>query len=205
MAMSLVLAPLLVRMLKEGKHIWLRTVLVLAGALGIGFLFVGNPKYMAVSRLPVMILGMIFARDVSEKRRLHWFPAFLALTALAGTALLFVCLECFEDKLISYGLYWHPFVLITPGLCVGLGWIAAKMPATISAGLKLLGKASFEIFLFNVWIELLGKKFGLADGPFSWLVWSFVSVAAGILYYLTISRTRSKRNRLCLEKSSQKG
>ena len=205
MAASLVLAPLLVRMIKEGKHIWLRTLLILAGAVGVGLLFVGNAKYMAISRLPVMILGMIFARKVSEERKLRWFPAFLALTALAGTALLFICLERFEDQLILYGLYWHPFVLITPGLCVGLGWIAAKVPAFISARLKILGKASFEIFLFNVWIELLGKRFGLADGPVSWLAWSMASIVAGILYYLTISRTRLKRNRLCLEKSSQKG
>ena len=49
-------------------------------------------------------------------------------------------------------------------------------------------KCSFEIFLFNAWVEVLGKRFGLADGPLSWLLWSVGSVLAGLGYHFVVER-----------------
>lgn len=205
MAASLLLAPLFAWVLREGRGMWLRTALLLAGVIAAGLLFVGNAKYMAASRLPVMILGMIFARGWDEGEKERWLFAVLVLAAMTGFLLLFFCLKRFPDKLISYGLYWHPFVLITPGLCAALGWLTSKAPAFLKCFMKLLGEASFEIFLFNVWIELLGKKFALADGPLSWAVWSVISIVAGVLYHLTIQWTCPRIKAYFSEKTSKKG
>ena len=84
-------------------------------------------------------------------------------------------------------MYWHPFILIAPTLCAGLAWLFAKAGRKLPP-LRALGRASFEIFLFNAWVEVLGKRFGLADGPLSWLLWSVGSVLAGLGYHFVVER-----------------
>jgi len=202
MMASLLLAPALAAVLKEGKGYWLRAALLLACAFAAGLLFMGNAKYMAASRLPVFILGMIFAHPFQKEHRLS--AAVLVGASVLGFAMLALFMQRWPDKLVTHALYWHPFVLITPGLCVFLGWLFSKCPAKMIAPLRLLGDASFEIFLFNVWVELLGKKFGLANGAFSWGIWSLISIAAGVLYHLTIRRACRKTNRLFSEKHEKK-
>ena len=85
-------------------------------------------------------------------------------------------------------MYWHPFVLIAPALCAGLGWLFSRAGrgSAALAPLRALGRASFEIFLFNAWVEVLGKRFGLAQGPVSWLLWSLGSVLAGLAYHAVV-------------------
>ena len=68
-----------------------------------------------------------------------------------GLAVLYGCFARFPETLDFYGMYWHPFVLIAPALCAGLGWLfsrAGRASAAL-APLRALGRASFEIFLFN--------------------------------------------------------
>ena len=76
--------------------------------------------------------------------------------------MLFYCYAQKPHWLLNYAMYWHPFVLIAPAMCAGLGW-AFSRAGRLTLPLELLGKASFEIFLFNVWFELLGKRYGLMD------------------------------------------
>lgn len=105
-------------------------------------------------------------------------------------AALYGCFARFPETLDFYGMYWHPFVLIAPALCAGLGWLfsrAGRASAAL-APLRELGRASFEIFLFNAWVEVLGKRFGLAQGPVSWLLWSLGSVLAGLAYHAVVER-----------------
>ena len=201
MALSLLLAPLFHAVLRTGKSIWLRTAALMGGLFAMGLGFIGNEQYMAISRLPVFVLGMAFAapqqKECSEGKAMACMGGAFA----AGMAVLFACLSRFPELLIDYAMYWHPFVLIIPFLCAALAWLSARLPAAFRKPFALLGEASFEVFLFNVWIELLGKRFGLAASPVQWMAWSLASIAAGCLYH---SLVEMFWKRYC-EKISKKG
>jgi len=183
MVLSLLLAPAFHAVISAGRRFWLRALTLISILFAAGLGYIGNDHYMAISRLPVFVLGMMFAapqcRTVSAKK-----AAFGLITAcIAGFAVLFVFLERYQEMLVTYAMYWHPFVLIAPALCAGLSWLLSKMPAIVCKPFAVLGRASFEIFLFNVWVELLGKRFGLANTPLAWAGWSMASVAAGLIYH----------------------
>ncbi len=190
LAMSVLLAPFFYSVLKEEQHALRNALALLAAAFGLGLSFIGTDMYMAVSRLPIFLLGMLVARPVrggmsAAARRLAG-----AVSFAVGLVLLFFCFDRMPETLNTYGMYWHPFVLIVPPLCAGTGWCLRKLggEGRFFAPLRALGRASFEIFLFDVWIEVLGKQFGLADSPLKWAWWSLASIAAGLLYHWGVGR-----------------
>jgi len=188
MALSLLLAPVFHAVLRAGKRFWLRASALIGFLFALGLGYVGNEQYMAISRLPVFALGMVFAAPRSEKISAKKAAFVLTAACIAGLAVLFVCLERYQEMLITYAMYWHPFVVIAPALCVGLSLLFSKVPDMVNKPFGWLGKASFEIFLFNVWAELLGKRFGLADTPMTWVFWSLASIAAGLAYHWVVGR-----------------
>ena len=202
MLASLLLAPFLCSCLKEGKGYWKRAALLLIAAFALGLAFVDHKLYMAVSRLPVFILGMIFAKPCAKS--VKGLAAGLGAAFVIGLSALLFCFDRFPELLASYALYWHPFVLITPALCAGLGWFFSKCPRFVLLPLRKLGEASFEIFLFNVWVEVLGKSYGLASGAKSWALWSLGSIAAGLAYHALVEYGWPKAERLFSEKSKKR-
>lgn len=195
MALSLLLAPLFHALLRGAKHSGVRAAGLLAALFAVGFAYIGQDQYMAISRLPVFVLGMLFAAPQTEKFSGRKIAAGLAVACAVGLAVLYVCLNCFSELLIAYAMYWHPFVLIAPALCAGLGWLFARLPRMAAKPFAMLGEASFEIFLFNVWIEVLGKHFGLADQPAEWLLWSVISITAGWLYHWLTGKVMKRRSK----------
>ena len=187
MALSLLLAPVFHAILRGGSRLGLRAFMLIAVLFAIGFGYIGNTQYMAISRLTVFVLGMVFAAPQPKELSPSRMVSALTVAFIAGVAVLFVCLERFSELLITYAMYWHPFVLIAPALCAGLGWLFSKMPAVVNKFFGGFGRASFEIFLFNVWAELLGKRFGVADTPLKWLGLSLLSVAAGLIYHKIVN------------------
>lgn len=190
LALSLLLAPLFFAWLRHEDHGTVRVLALMAVCFGIGLAYVGNDEYMAVSRLPVFVLGMAFARPCQKEHK--WLPSALAAGALAGFAALYACFARFPELLNDYAMYWHPFALIAPALCAGLGWLFARTPGIVSRVFAVLGRASFEIFLFNVWLEVLGKKYGLAKTPAEWLLWSLGTVVLGLGYHWLIGKNVRK-------------
>lgn len=193
MLLSILLAPLLYTVLRGEKYFWARAAALICLLFAAGLGYIGDGRYMAISRLPVFALGMVFAAPQAKVDSSPKLVAGLAGAFAAGLAVLQLCLNRRPEWLIPYAMYWHPFVLITPGLCVGLSWLFAKLPKAVGKPFALLGKASFEIFLFNVWIELLGVRFGLATTPLEWLVWSLVSIVAGCAYHWSGERIYPNR------------
>lgn len=184
LVLFMMLAPLIHACLKTDGHHWIRTLLLLGLAFAAGLAFIGNDQYMVFSRLPVLILGMAFARPCDEKKNGGKWAFAFAISFALGMAVLYLCHGRFPELLNDYAMYWHPFVLIAPAMCAGLGWLFGHMPHAASAPLRVLGRASFEIFLFNVWIEVLGKKFRLFQTAEEWILWSVGSIAAGLVYHL---------------------
>lgn len=189
LAVSLLLAPALYACLKPGRLYWLRAAVLLAGMYLFGLLFVGNVKYMAVSRLPVFALGMIFAGP-HNRRSEKWTPAALCVLGLIALGALLMCFRLRPEWLLRRGMYWHPFALIAPALCIGLGWGLKYVPARCLVPLRKLGGASFEIFLFNVWAELLGKKYGMGGSAANWILLTTASIALGLAYHHFLTSKR---------------
>jgi len=186
MALTILLAPLVHAWLKGGKRRWLRGLALMAACFAIGLAYIGKDQYMAISRLPVFVLGMLFAMPSEEKAR--WLPGALAGGAFIGLAVLYVCFARFPELLNDYAMYWHPFVLIAPAMCVGLGWLFGRLPGSMERIFETFGRASFEIFLFNVWGELLGKKFGLAQTPVQWALLSAATIVLGLVYHWIVGK-----------------
>ena len=187
--LSLVLAPFFyVFLAKEGcfpkRVLFLITCLLLMGTA-----FIDTDAYMAISRLPVFVLGMVAAGWKQPQLCKKMLAFGLTSAFVLGLAALHVAFSRLRDLLVPYALYWHPFILIVPPLCIGLAWLFGKCPGWIVKPLSYIGAASFEIFLFNAWIELLGKRYGLCHHPADWLLWSTLSVAAGLLYHLVVEKS----------------
>lgn len=187
LAVSLLVAPVLHAVLHGAKRLLVTAAVLLSVCFAIGLTFVGTDSYMAVSRLPIFVLGMLTA--MPQKKPLGWKRSvFLGLACFGGgLCILLVTYARFPELLNTYGMYWHPFVLIVPPLCAGLGVVLHKLNAgRFFAPLRCLGRASFEIFLFNAWVEVLGKKFGLAHTPVEWAMWSLISIAVGCAYHWVV-------------------
>jgi len=192
LAVMILLAPFFYSCIQPGKHGLLRAAALMAALFLLGFAFIGTDQYMAVSRLPVFLLGMIFASPCEKTQTKPWLKWLMPCAFAAGVAALYLCFARWPELLNDYAMYWHPFVLIAPPLCAGLAWLFERCPSKLAAPLRLLGEASFEIFLFNVWIEVLGKKFGLCSTPLQWAAWSAASVLAGIGYHFAVRKIVKK-------------
>ena len=203
LALTLMLAPLVYGLMARASHPRRCAVLMAAACFAGGLCFIGTEAYMAVSRLPVFVLGMAAAVPAREEgaggrcARTGGAYALALAGGACGLAALYGCFARFPETLDFYGMYWHPFVLIAPALCLGLGWLFSRTGRGLAAfaPLRALGRASFEIFLFNAWVEVLGKRFGLAQGPVSWLLWSLGSVLAGLAYHAVVERCMKRAAR----------
>ena len=202
LAMVIIAAPFFYACLKEGKRWLLRAAALLAVLFVLGVSFVDNEFYMAASRLPVFALGMMFARPCEEKKNGGKWAALLGPAGVAGLVVLYGCFAFMPQLLNGYAMYWHPFVLIAPALCAGLGWLFDRLPSKLLAPVRVMGAASFEIFLFNAWLEVWGNstlRFTLSWidlwGPeyrgvqesIAWAFLSVVSILVGVLYHYAVS------------------
>lgn len=188
LAASILLAPLLVWLLRRFPKAWL---LWLALCFELGVLTLGQNQMMALSRLPVFFLGMVFASPALDRIRKPVLMALSIAGFLLGLGLLEICLHRYPDTLVAYGTYWYPFALIAPALCAGLALLMEKAPAL--RPLQALGEASFEIFLWNVWLEWLFKKQWQVQSPLWWLLGGLVSVGLGLGYHALVKKLERRR------------
>ena len=162
--LTLLLAPAIYACLKNSRRP-LRTLFwLLAAAFGVGVSYFSNSCIMVMSRLPIFVLGMGLAMIDQGKAKSPLRgaarPAFLAFCFLLGLGVL-VFVKTQKPKWLGYaGMYWYPFFLMIPPLCLGLGRLfrLGGEKNGLFAPLRMLGEASFEIFLCNFWIEGLVKK-----------------------------------------------
>ncbi len=120
-----------------------------------------NGYMIIVTRLPVfyagMLLGDLSKRDVQIKRS-HVIWLLVAFTA--GILTLWVCYWQLTPYLWSHGLFWLPFLLIVPPLCIGLSGLMAvlerwKATGIIPSFLALVGDYSLELYLMQVlWVVM---------------------------------------------------
>jgi len=181
-------------------------LLLLAFVISLSFLH--GKLLMAMSRLPLFVLGMIVASEkdcISRflKGRIMW-GVWTAISVLGMVALYYILY--IQDRLDRwhYGLWWYPFILIAPGLAWSLGIIGdafrkCDCGKVISQFVGELGKASFEIFLWHLFVFESARAMCI-EGRLIWICLFIVAFVAGYGYYLLINGISI---RLCFDRKNK--
>ena len=157
-------------------------VILLLFAVSVPFWNYGN-TIVILSRLPVLYAGLVFAKlskqgYMLKKRDL----LLLGLLSVVGAVLLVTFYYRVPDLLWPRGLYWYPFALIVPGVCVFFSLVAEKTEncKILRWGNRLLetvGVYSFELYLIHVF---------LYEGLMPGIAARLWMVPANILWAMTI-------------------
>ncbi len=201
------LAPYLCAAVKKSKKPYLTAFLLLILTLAVSIAFMHGLLLIAISRLPVFVTGIFFARlcygpnPGKELLSDRIFLILLNLIMFAGFAAMyyFLYIQTRFDKW-HYGLWWYPFLLIAPGLSLDMSRLGellskTKVTASIKKGTDLIGRSSFEIFLVHLFIfETLGTKEEWRNaGALKWCAVFAVALFAGCIYGFLIRMMIKKK------------
>ena len=110
-----------------------------------------------VTRLPIFVIGMYYAKlsKNNENKLTIKLAVVLVGVMLAGFILLALFYAKYPEYLWARGLYWYPFILITPGLCILISILAEitwkyKLARRFFNILGKIGEYSFEIYLIHI-------------------------------------------------------
>lgn len=143
---------------------------------------------ITVTRLPIFFIGMLFA-DMCKKDKLITLKHTLIMTVafIVGVTSLLILMEKIPQHLWAYGLYWYPFILITPPLCFAISRLAmvlekSKFTKPIVSLLGICGDYSFEIYLLHILlvacVTACIDKFSLSNTEY--LIW----IAGGVALFV---------------------
>lgn len=137
-----------------------------------------NIFIITVARIPIFYVGILFgkmcsSRSAFSKREIGGIFAAFAV----GLVMYVLFPKLFAAQLWSHGLYWYPFILITPGLCMAISFVMElldrhKWSRIIVAVPEKVGQYSFEAYLVHVIIfDILKTKIyagTLSNKPYLW-------------------------------------
>jgi peptidoglycan/LPS O-acetylase OafA/YrhL len=105
-----------------------------------------------IARIPIFMLGILFGKYTHEKTPPRWLnPTFLYSIALICLVVLLLAKDYYTGLLWYYGLYWFPFLGITPGLCLLVVYTLEKTNSPyLLRTLSFLGALSLEIYLLHI-------------------------------------------------------
>lgn len=186
------LAPAAFRVMDGGKggKSWLPLGAV---TIALQALFFGDYRMIAITRVPVFLLGMYLG--TLETGSMPWTKGRLAAVAavyLGGLAFWRVSLGYLTW---GNGLYWYPFLLIAPAGCLLTAalrpyWLRLGWLKKIDGAVGLCGRCSYEIYL----VHLLFFETILAEreGNLFWLSMAAVFTVLGIGYHYAVAYVLSK-------------
>ena len=134
---------------------------------------------ITVTRLPIFYMGMLFA-DMCKKDMCISTGHVIGMIAsfILGAAAIAAAFAWGKQYLWSYGLYWYPFILLTPPLCLAISYLSmllekTKITKPIVSFLCLCGDYSFEIYLVHIMlISCISTFIRIFDlSQYSHLIW----------------------------------
>lgn len=165
---------------------WRSWVVLGAAALGLQVAFFGDYLMIAITRVPIFLLGMVFGC----RERIPWTKGWLAAAAVLLLGGLVFWRISLSYLTWGNGLYWYPFLLLTPGFCLLVGafrpcWLRVRWMRRIDELVCLCGKCSYEIYLVHLLFfeTLLAQK----EGNGFWLMMGVVFTALGIGYHYAVA------------------
>ncbi len=150
-----------------------------------------------VTRMPVYFLGMYLAKrsqESDEKISLK-FMLIATVFSIISMAAFIVCYFKLHDELWNYGLWWYPFIITAPTICLYLSFISKQLEKK-SVGQKILkafsfiGSYTFELFLVHMFVFKEVSSMIMERQPNHVIAIWFaalipVAICAAILYQLT--------------------
>jgi peptidoglycan/LPS O-acetylase OafA/YrhL len=104
------------------------------------------------ARIPIFIIGTFFGKYTYEKIQPRWINSIsLYIVAILSLTILLYVKYNHQGWLWYYGMYWYPFIGITPGLCLFIAYLLEKINSTrLLKMLSFLGALSLEIYLLHI-------------------------------------------------------
>lgn len=174
------LAPYCFELCERESFSW-RTLLMVEGALLLlCFSFLHHDYLILVSRLPIFFVGFYFARLARRGAVISTRAAIgLSSATLFGlSCMVYLWYRYPEQTLTELGLWWYPFIIITPGLCIGLSFAMSRI-SLLNKILSTIGKFSLEIFLMHLgWAWYFIRLPNLTNAH--WGLWFVLSIAGGV-------------------------
>lgn len=188
-----VLAPLMYKTVKSVKSCWW---LVLVSVIII-LPFVTTPRlFMAISRIPVFLVGMCFAKSIKERGEV-WLKSHIYTIFAVGLIgfLILAFLKFYFQGYIShlfgktYYLIFLPPMLMVPSLAVLFSMICNKLleirTKFVVSIINRLGSATFEIYLFQSMLYLILFYFIPRDSfsNIEWMLIMLVAIWGGVFIF----------------------
>jgi peptidoglycan/LPS O-acetylase OafA/YrhL len=117
-----------------------------------------------ITRIPIFALGTLCGKWTFEKRQFNNLTTrLIILSSLVGLISAVLLINYLPHSILwNYGLFWHPFILITPGLCALISFtLDALRLSVINKVLAFFGTFSLELYLLH--IKLFEKSNLIAD------------------------------------------
>lgn len=154
--------------------------LILLIVISIPFWGVTN-YIITITRLPIYYIGMLFGYLCQKDIKVRLSHCFIfGLAFVTGIICLMLSCKYYFSFLWSHGLYWYPFILITPPLCMLISYLMSileknKITQKFVALLSCIGDYSFEIYLLHIplveIIRIIIARNGLSeDGYIHWIL-----------------------------------
>ena len=147
-----------------------------------------NSWMLFITRIPIFSIGAVFGKLTFEKIefkriKLHHF-LFIGISAII---MLLIFKKYFPNYLWNLGLYWYPFILITPTFCVIIAIFLEKLSSNnLNSFLRFFGLISLELYLLH--IKIFEKSQNIADYfnvPRALILIISISIIIPIAFYLS--------------------
>ena len=160
---------------------------------------------MSTTRIPLLFLGMVFAKLAKRGMEMPKHTLLYALLGVViGDAILVCFMEFMKDKIRPWGLWWYPFIIIAPCICVIISFVSNVIEGN-KIGCKILkitekiGKMSFELLLTHLVIfDITERLLSTANSNYKDIIWlgAFgASMVCGFILFTISEAIRRKVRR----------
>ena len=145
-------------MIAPKLYIFISLVLtVLFGMISVNFLNYRTGIFGGtISRIPIFIIGSLFGyitkEKIDSKFSTQLTSLFLLLTPLA-VFILFISFKYFPTYLRPFSLFWIPFIIISPSVCILLSIFMERTPKIINNFLAWVGNLSLELYIVHEYVN----------------------------------------------------
>lgn len=176
---------------------WMYVALIVA-AFGLSFCFFTHPKLIVFARLPIYLLGFLFAgrRDYQRMTKRNWIICLCC--CIAGLLIYYLVTGRLIWYLWTYGLWWYPFFILTPSLSLLMDGFFERLQrgtAPLRKVMRALGNASLEILLTSdilmfKWIGL--REMFPCSTELATLFLMIISILVGLLIHAGIEAVKKR-------------
>lgn len=172
-----------------------------------------NQLILFTSRIPIFYIGVYFGMlSLKEKKFSSWKYLTCITMFIIGMIILLFSIQKFDYwTLRNLGLFYYPFIFITPGFCLVLGKILSFSPPFLNAILLFIGSISLEIYLTHE--TLFNYNKGIIDylhcsTSIGFAILIIMSIFIGYVISYSIKRmeqmlTKYSENKINYNKNSQ--